>query len=118
MDETPTMKGMDPASAAALGSGTSALSRIKSLKNQHVKSDKDIEKAAAGFEALLLHEMLKSMWETVEPSGLMGEETNQAQIYRGMFNQAIADNAAKGKGIGVKDIVKRELTKHERASEE
>lgn len=85
--------------------------KLKSLKNQDIRSEKELEKAAAGFEALLLQQMMQSMWSTVEFSGMFNEEGNQASIYRDMFNQAIADETAKGRGMGVKEYVKQQLTK-------
>ncbi len=92
----------------ALADRTAAL---KSKADQPVKSDKEIDKAAGGFEALLLQQMLKAMWETVETTGLTGENSNASQIYRDMFHQAIADKIAEGRGMGVKDFVKKELSK-------
>lgn len=84
------------------------------LKNRNMASEQDIEKASSGFEALLLHQMLTEMWETVEHTGLFGEEGNEAQIYRDMFNQAVSDEVAKGKGIGVKEYLQKELSKDQK----
>lgn len=92
-------------------SSTIAEAKAKQLKNQEIRSEKELEKAAAGFEALLLQQMMQSMWSTVEFSGMFNEEGNQASIYRDMFNQAIADETAKGRGMGVKEYVKQQLTK-------
>ncbi len=83
------------------------------LNTKHAPSEKEIDKAAGGFESLLINEMLKSMWATVEPAGLMGENSNQAQIYRDMFNQSIADKISEGKGIGVKSFMRREISRIE-----
>jgi Rod binding domain-containing protein len=77
--------------------------RVKSLSKQVKSSEKEIDKATEGFEALLLHQMLKSMWETVETTGFLGEDSNQAQIMRDMYNQAIADEVAKGRGLESKN---------------
>ena len=88
-----------------------SLTTAKALSQHDVKSAKDMEKATSGFEALLLHEMLKSMWSTVETTGLLGEDSNEAGIYRDMLNQAIADNAAKGRGIGVREMLEKQLSK-------
>lgn len=87
--------------------------RVKSLTKQAKSSQKEIDKATEGFEALLLHQMLKSMWETVETTGFLGEDSNQAQIMRDMYNQAIADEIAKGQGIGVKESMKKEILKRQ-----
>ena len=83
----------------------------KTAANPGVKDAAALEKASSGFEALLLHQMLKSMWETVHSEGLLGENSNQSEIYRDMFNQAVADSVSEGRGIGVKEFLNKELIK-------
>ena len=102
-----------PSMADTMGGLTASIaeSKANNLKNQGVTTEKDIDKAASGFEALLLQQMMKSMWSTVEFSGMFNEESNQASIYRDMLNQAIADETTKGRGMGVKQYVKQQLTK-------
>ncbi len=95
-----------------------SLSKAKSLENQDIKSKAQMEKATKGFEALLLQEMMKSMWATVDTTGLLGEDSNQSQIYRSMFNQAVADEIAKGDGVGVQDFLEKELNKTLAASKD
>ena len=90
--------------------------KANNLSKQRHDSPASVEKAASGFEALLLQEMMKSMWETVEFSGMFGEDSNQAGIYRDMFNQALSDSVAAGEGIGVKKFLKPELQKASKAS--
>lgn len=103
-----------PANFAALAAtGEAQEQRAKDLKTQSVDSEKQIEKAASGFEALLLHQMMSSMWETVEWSGMFGGSSNASEIYRDMFTQAVSDSISAGRGIGVKEVVTRELRKKE-----
>lgn len=90
--------------------------RIKELSDHGVKDAKALDKATSGFEALLLHQMLKSMWDSVKSEGLLGENSNQAEIYRDMFNQAVSDSVSEGRGIGVKEFLNKELLKQTRAS--
>jgi Rod binding domain-containing protein len=105
------------AGGAAAAQSQAELAKVTSLKDQGVKSDKQIDKAASGFEALLLHQMMKSMWQTVEKTGFLGDDSNEADIMRDMFTQSVSDEIAKGKGIGVKEVVKREIQKQEPASD-
>jgi flagellar protein FlgJ len=100
-------------SAADLGISRqeSELQQAKSLAANKNSSEKEVEKAASGFEALLLHQMMQAMWSTVETTGMMGENGHAGQMYRDMLNQAIADSISEGKGIGVKDFLKKELSK-------
>jgi Rod binding domain-containing protein len=103
---------MPAATSGSTGVASSiAEGRAKQLKNQEFRDEKEIDKAASGFEALLLQQMMQSMWSTVEFSGMFNEDGNQASIYRDMFNQAIADETAKGRGMGVKEYVKQQLTR-------
>lgn len=112
MDVKPTASGINyPGGIADTGQMTRSVDQAKTLSAREVKDQKDLDKAAKGFEALLLHEMLKSMWQTVEVKGWLGQDSNEAQIYRDMFNQAISDSVSEGKGIGIKDVVKKELSK-------
>jgi flagellar protein FlgJ len=98
--------------------GKAQLENLKRLTSQGVKTEKEIEKAAGGFEALLLHQMLQSMWKTVDSTGLLGENSNQAKIYHDMFQQALADTISEGDGIGVKKFLRKELSKYSNASKE
>ena len=70
---------------------------------------KRIEEAATQFEALMLNQMIKSMWTSVSSEdSLFG--SREEELYRDMLNQALADSIASSQSIGIKDIVVRELT--------
>jgi Rod binding domain-containing protein len=49
--------------------------------------------------------------------GIFGENSNQAQIFRDMFNQAVADEISKGEGMGVKKFISKELSRQLAAAE-
>ncbi len=102
---------IDGVSAASLAQQNEQVERAKLLGNRNLKSEAEVEKAAGGFEALLVHEMLKAMWSTVHTTGLLGENSNQSQIYQDMLHQALADNVSEGRGIGVKKFLKEQLIK-------
>lgn len=114
----------DISTLKALNSGTDSLAlksqaeieQVKASGKQDVKSEKQADKAASGFEALLLQQMFKSMWSTVNKTDLMGENSNQAEIFQDMFQQAVADTTAKGRGIGVKKMVRAEIVRRGGAS--
>lgn len=116
MDKFSTLAGAEPLMQGVAAEQRNQLEKAKSLASKNLKSPEEVDKAAGGFEALLLHNMLKAMWETVDSAGLFGEDSNQAEIYRDMLNQAIADSVAEGEGIGVKEFVKKELLKMENES--
>lgn len=68
----------------------------------------DPVKAAEQFEALLTHEMLKSMWNTV-PKGELLSGSSEEQTYRDMLNEALANSIAEGRGIGIKEVIMKDI---------
>ena len=117
MADNPTIRGVGGGAAlAVMGAQNANAEKLKLLEKQGINDEKTKEKALEGFEALLLHELMKSMWSTVETTGLLGENSNEGQIYRDMLNQAVADNTAKGRGIGVKKMLIAEMNRHKGAS--
>ena len=116
MSKIPTLSGIQAASAGFEARGTADIAKAKELGNRKVSSEKEVDKAAGGFEALLLHQMMESMWSTVEFGGMFNETGNESNIYRDMLSQAVADTTAEGRGIGVKDFLKKELLKKTDAS--
>ena len=72
------------------------------------------KKAASGFEAMLLQQVFKSMWSGIDKSTLFGEESNESQIYRDLMIQAVSDETAKGKGVGIKAYLQKELDRLDR----
>lgn len=88
-------------------------SDVKELKGKEVDpaQAQQIDEAATQFEALLLQQMFKAMWSTVPQGGLLSG-SQEEQHYRQMLNQALADEYASGQGIGIKDVIKRELSKY------
>ena len=96
-----------------------ALGRIKGGKeldlssSNEAESDKKSQKAATQFEALLLHQMLNSMWQTIPKNGLLSGSREES-LYRDMLNQAVADSISTGKSIGIKNVVMKELKNTEK----
>jgi flagellar protein FlgJ len=70
----------------------------------------DPAKAAEQFEALLTHEMLKSMWNTV-PKGELLTGSSEEQTYRDMLNEALANSIAEGRGIGIKEVIMKDINR-------
>jgi Rod binding domain-containing protein len=68
------------------------------------------EVAAQQFEALLVQQMLESMWSTVPKKGLLSGSQEEA-MYRDMLNEALATSIAEGKGLGIKDVILNDFNK-------
>ncbi len=108
-------KGLVAASAPG-SSGTYALQAGRENKAKALEislrtknhSEAEIEKAAAQFEALLLHQMMNEMWKAVPNNGLLSGSREEA-LYRDMLNQAVADSISTGQSIGIKNVVMKEL---------
>ncbi|MBX7144136.1 MAG: rod-binding protein [Oligoflexia bacterium] len=73
----------------------------------------EVTKAATQFEAMLVQEMLKSMWSTVPQNGLISG-SREEEMFRDMFNEGLANQISEGPGLGIKDVVIREITRAEK----
>ena len=68
----------------------------------------DVKAAAQQFEALLVQEMLKSMWSTVPKQGMLSGSYEEG-MYRDMLNEALAQSIAEGQGLGIKDVILKDI---------
>jgi flagellar protein FlgJ len=67
-----------------------------------------LREAARQFEALFIHTLLKNMRESgTGEGGLFDNE--QSRMYQGMFDQQIAGTMAEGGGIGLAEVLVRQL---------
>lgn len=91
---------------------TANLSKAKrSAEAQKQASIKDaqLKEACAGFEAILLHTMIKSMRKSL-PGDAVFEESNDMNIYRSMYDQHLAEDLSKGRSaVGIKELLYNQL---------
>lgn len=66
-----------------------------------------MSKVAREFEALLLNTMLKSMREAGPKGGIFDSSENR--MFTAMFDQQIAQDMAKAGGIGLADMLMRQV---------
>lgn len=90
---------------------TSLISAGKSVMPK--PSLNDPAQAAVQFEALILQEMMKSMWRTVPDGGVLSG-SREEETYRDMLNEAVAQSIASGKGVGIKDVIAKDINKLEK----
>jgi len=96
-------------SQRAATQGTELSGKIQKTAKGQTRSEQ-IDKASKDFEALLLHQMFKSMWESVPEDGGLFGDNNESAIYRDMFNEAMANEISNGQqGLGIKEIVAKDL---------
>ncbi len=89
------------------------LNALQSLKYQS-KSDKDgaLDKAAQHFESIFVSMMVKSMRDAnkVFSEGNM-LQSSETEFYQQMFDSQLAVSLSTGKGIGLAEVIKRQLSK-------
>ncbi len=79
------------------------------LKLQASKTpDKALKAAAQQFEALFMNMMLKSMRDATPQDGVMDNE--QTKMFTGMLDQQLAQNMSSGRGIGLADMLVKQLS--------
>jgi Rod binding domain-containing protein len=68
---------------------------------------KALDKVCKEFETLFVHQLLKTMNESV-PEGLL-EEGPAEDIYKDMFNQELAKSIGQSGALGIASILKRHI---------
>jgi peptidoglycan hydrolase FlgJ len=81
------------------------LGDLRRMARQEAPEAADL--AARQFEALFIQMMLKSMRDAMPIDG--GQDGDQVQFYREMFDQQIALEMSRGEGIGLRESLLREL---------
>lgn len=84
--------------------------RIEQLSpnNQNTPSNKDIEKAAKGFESFFVYYLLKVMRESIPESGLLSPGIS-GEIYTSMIDEKIAEGIASQGGLGLSHLMIRHM---------
>jgi flagellar protein FlgJ len=80
---------------------------------QQMPVSQDPKAAAQQFEAMMVQQLLQSMWSTV-PKGELLSGSSEEGHYRDMLNEALSTSIAEGRGIGIKEVILRDLNKLEK----
>lgn len=84
------------------------LDKVKIKAMDSVK-DKELKDACAGFEAIFINTMIKSMRQSL-PGNAMFKDSNTTKIYQSMQDQQMADQLSKGRSsIGLKNYLYESL---------
>lgn len=71
--------------------------------------EKELKEACAGFEAIFLNTMIKSMRESLPGDGIF-PESNGMDIYKSMYDQYLADELSKSRtSVGIRDFLYHQL---------
>ncbi len=83
--------------------------RLQGRSQDQPENDRDrsLRKAARQFEALFTQMMLKQMRQAVPKGGLF--DSNQGKLYQEMFDQKVAGSLSERSGLGLADLLIRQL---------
>jgi flagellar protein FlgJ len=70
-----------------------------------------VKKAASQFEAIILRQLLAPTIEPIMSGGLGGASSGNG-VYGYMLTDSLADNLAKGGGLGLAQMMEKQLTPH------
>ncbi len=96
----------------------SQIQKVEKLRSQSTldpsaskgESREEAEKAARDFEAIMVKQMFSAMWATVPKGGLLSG-SREEEHYQEMLQDSLAKEFAKGEGMGIRDVIMRELLK-------
>lgn len=89
-------------SALSVASLTLAPQDIAAQAQAVPDGNRNSAEAARQFEGMLMSYLFQQMRQTVQPSGLFGEQGNARSTYEYLLDQATATNAMDaGKGLGL-----------------
>ncbi|OOZ37717.1 flagellar assembly peptidoglycan hydrolase FlgJ [Solemya velesiana gill symbiont] len=82
---------------------------LEALKAQAVNDEQgSLDTVAQQFEAMLMQQMLKAMRQASMGEGLL--DSDQSLFYRDMYDQQLAIHLAESGGLGMAEIIKRQLS--------
>jgi len=93
-----------------VGSGSLAIDGhgLDAIKREAKASpDKALKSAAKQFEAIFMQMLLKSMRDAIPASDLMGG--SESKMYTSMLDQELAARMGNGKGLGIADMIVKQL---------
>jgi flagellar protein FlgJ len=90
------------------GQVTDLLNGVQTDKLKNLKENKELHKACADFEGVLLNYMFQAMKKTVGDGGLFGDSFRK-DMYESLFFQEISQKVAETRGVGIGESLYRQL---------
>ena len=75
------------------------------------KTNKQLKSLSKQFESIFIHQLLKSMRSTVQKTGLF--DSHATNMYESLYDEEIAKLMTEQKGIGLAEIIYRDLARLE-----
>ncbi len=96
-----------------IGSLSSIQHQVSSIKHpaSSIQNSKSLHEVCQEFESVLIAHLLKTMRNTVPKADVMPRESLCEDIYRSMMDEALANAVAKGSGVGLAEILYRQLSR-------
>lgn len=107
-------------SSSPIGNAQDVVTRLNSERTRQLggnaekpgaKTEKELKKLSHDFESIFIHKLLDSMSKTVPKSGLL--DSFASDMYQSMFYEKVADEMSVNKGMGMADMIYRQLSKLE-----
>ena len=90
----------------------SRLSQLSDLASPGTsKTDEQLKSLSKQFESIFVHQLLKSMRSTVQKTGLF--DSHATNMYESLHDEEIAKLMTEQKGIGLADVIYRDLARLE-----
>jgi len=90
----------------------SRLSQLSDLASPGTsKTNKQLKSLSKQFESIFVHQLLKSMRSTVQKTGLF--DSHATNMYESLHDEEIARLMTEQKGIGLADVIYRDLARLE-----
>jgi len=100
-------------SADGLAIDSQSLDALRTQAKQ--APDKALEKAAKQFEAVFMNMLMKSMRDATPQDGMFDSE--QTKMFSSMLDQQLAQSVGGSHGIGLADMMVKQLSRHANAAE-
>ncbi len=92
------------------GEGTALKQTVAAADKFEEKKEKKLRKACHDFEALMLKQLLTSMRKSIPKDGIL-HGGYASDMYQSMQDDALAQEMAKGRGMGLGDSLYRQLSR-------
>ncbi len=81
----------------------------KQAESGEFKDEKQLKALAQQFESIFMNQLMKSMRETLPKDGLLSSFS--VDMYESIFDQEVAGEMSKGKGMGLADVLYTQLSR-------
>lgn len=83
---------------------------------QTAMKDVKLKQACADFESIFIYYVLKSMRNSLPQNGLL-DNSQEQKVYKSMADQAMSENIARGRGLGLGELLYSQLKQNSVSSE-